>query len=175
MAFCSNCGTPIAAGVNFCGHCGAQLAVPSPSQPYAAPPAPAKRRTNVGLVVLFTCLGLLVLLPVLGVVASISIPAMVSARTNAVNEKARNSLRTIISAEAAYYSANNRYGDFGDLTGVVPPFLDARFSEGADIGQGIIVHLSVTGTGFLATIETGDTIFEADESGNMKETVKGKG
>jgi type IV pilus assembly protein PilA len=87
----------------------------------------------------FSLIELLIVIAVIGIIATIAIPLLLSARNNAINEKARNSLRSVSSAEGAYYAANGFYGNLAALTGAAPPYLDSRFVDGADIGQGIIV------------------------------------
>jgi type IV pilus assembly protein PilA len=99
----------------------------------------------------FSLIELLIVIAIIGIIATIAIPILLSARVNAVNEKARNSLRSVVSAEAAYYAATGAYGDFTALTGATPPYLDARFANGADIGQGIVVNLTPNGQTFNAT------------------------
>src|SRR5687767_7629155 len=89
----------------------------------------------------FSLIELLIVIAIIGIIATIAIPLLLSARNNAINEKARNSLRSVASAQVAYYAKEGTYGEWADLTGATPPYLDARFTEGADIGQGIIVTL----------------------------------
>jgi len=87
----------------------------------------------------FSLIELLIVIAIIGIIATIAIPILLSARINAINEKARNSLRSVVSAEFAYYSRTGVYGSLANLTGAAPPYLDARFADGADIGQGIII------------------------------------
>lgn len=96
----------------------------------------------------FSLIELLIVIAIIGIIATIAIPILLSARVNAINEKARNSLRSVVSAEFAYYAAEGEYGALADLIGATPPYLDSRFTDGADIGQGIIISaVTVGGTG----------------------------
>jgi prepilin-type N-terminal cleavage/methylation domain-containing protein len=116
----------------------------------------------------FSLIELLIVIAIIGIIATIAIPLLLSARNNAINEKARNSLRSVASAQAAYYAANGEYGDWADLTGAAPPYLDTRFSEGADIGQGIVVSMESTGTNYTASAGHPDlTLYEVDDTGQI--------
>jgi len=105
----------------------------------------------------FSLIELLIVIAIIGIIATIAIPILLSARQGAIREKARNSLRSIVSAEAAFYATNGEYGDLTDLN--VPPadppgqspYIDDTIAGGV-IGQGITI--AVTGhdnTTFTAT------------------------
>ena len=119
----------------------------------------------------FSLIELLIVIAIIGIIATIAIPLLLSARNNAINEKARNSLRTVSSAEAAYYASNGAYGSAADLiTPPAPqaPYLDDRFAAG-DLGQGITVEITDADQTFVATA-TGATVnYTVDESGNVAE------
>jgi type IV pilus assembly protein PilA len=117
----------------------------------------------------FSLIELLIVIAIIGIIATIAIPLLLSARNNAINEKARNSLRSVSSAEAAYYAANGAYGSLTDLTGATPPYLDSRFVDGADIGQGIIVtEVSVSDTAYEVTCGHPTlTTYSVDETGQI--------
>ncbi|MGQ9916248.1 MAG: zinc ribbon domain-containing protein [Bryobacteraceae bacterium] len=73
MAFCTNCGSPLAPGSTFCTHCGARAAAsatqPPPGQPPQAPgayPPPAAKGSGIGKILLIIG-GVLVLLGVLAI------------------------------------------------------------------------------------------------------------
>ena len=117
----------------------------------------------------FSLIELLIVIAIIGIIATIAIPLLLSARNNAINEKARNSLRSVCSAEAAYYAANGAYGDWADLTGATPPYLDTRFSEGADIGQGITVTMTNNGTDYTVGATGATHDYSADDSGLIVE------
>ncbi len=118
----------------------------------------------------FSLIELLIVIAIIGIIATIAIPILLSARVNAVNEKARNSLRSVVSAEAAYYAQNGDYGSLAEM--VAGNFLDARMVAAADIGQGIILSdTAPTSTSFNATCGNpagGDyVVYQCDETGRV--------
>jgi hypothetical protein len=118
--------------------------------------------------------GCLIVLAILGIVASIAIPILLSARVGALNEKARNALRSVVSAEAAYYAANARYGSLRELTTGPAPYLDGSFQEGADLGQGLVLHVTAQDGSYAASVTVKDGrppyhTFTADEGGMIAE------
>jgi type II secretory pathway pseudopilin PulG len=118
--------------------------------------------------------------PVLGIIASISIPVMLSARQGAIRETARNSLRTVVSAEAAYYAANGEYADLATLgdpsADTNPPgqtaYIDAQLASGV-LDNGITIRIDeYSATSFHASaITESETVpdYEADEVGLVTE------
>jgi len=119
----------------------------------------------------FSLIELLIVIAIIGIIATIAIPLLLSARNNAINEKARNSLRTVVSAEAAYYAAVGNYGSFGDLEGATPPYIDGRFSAD-NLGNGITIDTAPTGGGQTYTcVISGPThTYTATESGEIVES-----
>jgi len=117
----------------------------------------------------FSLIELLIVIAIIGIIATIAIPLLLSARNNAINEKARNSLRTVVSAEAAAYAAEGDYQTLGWL--VTNNYLDSRFT-GGDLGQDITVTVTVDGDGqgydAGATGATHD--YTASETGEIVET-----
>jgi prepilin-type N-terminal cleavage/methylation domain-containing protein len=124
----------------------------------------------------FSLIELLIVIAIIGIIATIAIPMLLSARVNAINEKARNSLRTVVSAEAAYYSAEGSYGTLAQLTGATPPYLDSRFAAPGDIGQGIMISdvtVSADGQEFDVTCGVASgapyVVYSADETGEIQD------
>ncbi|HUG53164.1 MAG TPA: prepilin-type N-terminal cleavage/methylation domain-containing protein [Vicinamibacteria bacterium] len=91
----------------------------------------------------FTLIELLIVIAIVGVIATISIPALLRARASANEAAAIGDTRTLVSAEAAYHSANSGY--YGTLTclanpaGCLPGYTDPPFIDSV-LGAGPIVQ-----------------------------------
>lgn len=123
----------------------------------------------------FSLVELLIVIAIIGIIATIAIPILLGARRNAIREKARNSLRSLISAEQAYYAANGTYTNLATLrTPPVPqaPYIDAQTASGA---LGPEIAIAVTGSDIVSfdlTCTTADANipnFTADETGEIIE------
>lgn len=97
----------------------------------------------------FSLIELLIVIAIVGIIATIAIPLLMSTRRDSMDAKARHSLRTVLSAEAAYYAAHSSYGTLNELATVTPPYLDTRFATG-EIGHSLTITVTVTdgGSGF---------------------------
>ena len=67
----------------------------------------------------FTLIELLIVVAIIGIIAAIAIPSLLRARVSANESATLGDMRTIISAEAAYHSANG--GFYGPLNCLVLP------------------------------------------------------
>ena len=67
----------------------------------------------------FTLIELLIVVAIIGIIAAIAIPSLLRARVSANESAVIGDTRTIISAEAAYHSANG--GFYGPLTCLIGP------------------------------------------------------
>jgi hypothetical protein len=134
---CPQCQLPNPAGASYCARCGAVLQG-GVGTAAGAPPKSGSRTLVIVLVVagvaLVACAGI-------GIIAAIAIPSLLRARVSANEAATIGDIRTVISAEAAYQSANGGYYDtlecmgtpsqcIPDYTG--PTFLDAQLASGAD-------------------------------------------
>jgi type IV pilus assembly protein PilA len=67
----------------------------------------------------FTLIELLIVVAIIGIIAAIAIPSLLRARVSANESATIGDIRTVISAEAAYHSANGGY--YGDLPCLTAP------------------------------------------------------
>ncbi len=82
----------------------------------------------------FTLIELLIVIAIIGIIVAIAVPTLIGTRRTALEGKARGTLRSVSSAEAAYVSKYATYGDFDQLVdpdgdpATPDALLDARFS-----------------------------------------------
>jgi type IV pilus assembly protein PilA len=69
----------------------------------------------------FTLIELLIVVAIIGIIAAIAIPSLLRARVSANEAATVGDIRTVISAQATYHSANG--GIYGPLTCLVGPAL----------------------------------------------------
>jgi prepilin-type N-terminal cleavage/methylation domain-containing protein len=67
----------------------------------------------------FTLIELLIVVAIIGIIAAIAIPSLIRARVSANESATIGDIRTVISAEAAYHSANG--GFYGTITCLTAP------------------------------------------------------
>ncbi len=123
----------------------------------------------------FSLVELLIVIAIIGIIATIAIPILLGARRNAIREKARNSLRSLISAEQAYYAANGSYTDLAGLA--APPAPQAPYIDGQTAGGNLGPEITIAVTGFTVstfdvsctTVDVDIPDFTADETGEILE------
>ncbi len=118
----------------------------------------------------FTLIELLIVVAIIGIIAAIAIPTLLSTRGAALDNKAQGMLRTVSSAQAAYYARNGTYAVWTDLAAA--DFLDERFN-GTDFTEEGVVYtdggLTEVDQGFIATAalptNIGGGTYQITESG----------
>ncbi len=118
-AFCSNCGSPLAASSSFCPKCGARLM--SPTAPPATAPAtapavaPAAAGSGSGLKIVLIIVGVIAMLGVLGIVGAVYAVHRVkqavinTAEANGVNvDRISSDLRAAAAASGRSSAARHR-------------------------------------------------------------------
>jgi prepilin-type N-terminal cleavage/methylation domain-containing protein len=89
----------------------------------------------------FSLIEALIVVAIIGIIATVAIPLLLSARQRSLDERARQTVRTVLSAQQAYYTSHSRYADLDELAGM-PQFLDSRFEiDGNELGYGLTVEV----------------------------------
>jgi len=130
---------------------------------------PVERSNRTAVIIIGIACGCIIIIG-LGIIGTISIPIVLSARSAAINEKARNAARTVISAEFAYFANNKHYAGLAELA--QGDYLDHRYAnDPAEIGNDVTVTvtLAADGSGFqvVAVGKTADYI--GDSTGVISE------
>jgi prepilin-type N-terminal cleavage/methylation domain-containing protein len=128
---------------------------------------PSQRRSG------FTLIELLIVITIIAIIAAIAIPNLLSSRMSANEASCIGSIRTVISAEAAYRSSNNQYGTLTQLQGsnLLDPALGGA-NNSASPKSGYYFDLELVAPGntqfyiFGQPISMGgDRVFYSDETG----------
>lgn len=132
---CPQCQLPNPVGTSYCARCGTPLA----GGPGVPPPAKSGGSRTLVTVLIVLAVGLVGCMGI-GIIAAIAIPSLLRARVSANESAAIGDIRTVISAEAAYQSANAGFYDTLDClnapAGCIPgyagpTFLDVMLASGA--------------------------------------------
>ena len=118
---------------------------------------------------------LLIVIAIIGIIATVAIPLLLVSRQLSLDEKARQSVRIVLSAEQSYYASHGEYGTLGQLANSDPPYIDERFGGGSGImGNAMVIDLVITdgGDGFEVTASNpgGTMDFTADETMTINES-----
>lgn len=91
---------------------------------------------------------LLIVISIIAILVTVAVPLLLTSRRHALDEKARQSIRVVLSAEQSFYAKYGRYGGLDELANDDPAFLDQRFTTGQGIlGNQMVITLTVTGGG----------------------------
>src|SRR5437667_131251 len=131
----------------------------------------------------FSLIELLIVVAIIGIIAAIAIPNLLASRRAANEGSAQQSLRTISSAEATYYSTagNGNYGTFAYL--MTQSLVDSVLGSGQKSGYNFAVTITTPTTSFVGgaapvtptgVTATGTREFCIDETGVLRaETAAG--
>jgi type IV pilus assembly protein PilA len=134
----------------------------------------------------FTLIELLIVVAIIGIIAAIAIPSLLRARVSANESATIGDIRTVISGQAAYQSANGGWYA-GNITclnapsacipnysATAPTFLDSAitglgaksgYNRTFSPGASVTVNTAVTGTGSVASYAYAATPVTAGQTG----------
>ncbi|MBN2081859.1 hypothetical protein JW859_06575 [bacterium] len=139
---------------------------------YQPPPPPPVQNNNTKLIwiIVGVACGCPLLIVIIGIIMTVSVPMFLAAKDNSEHEQARTYLRTVMSAEAAYYATHGEYCGVDDL--VDGNYLDFDLPPGSsELAPGISLHIGVKedGQGYEAIVTSGSMVFACDETGEIRE------
>ena len=125
----------------------------------------------------FSLIELLIVVAIIGIIAAIAIPNLLASRRAANEGSAQQSLRTISSAEATYYSTagNGNYGTFAYM--MTQSLVDSVLGSGQKSGYNFAVTITAPTTSFVGgaapvtptgVTATGTREFCIDETGVLR-------
>jgi prepilin-type N-terminal cleavage/methylation domain-containing protein len=117
----------------------------------------------------FSLIELMIVVSIIGIILTTAIPILLSSRQRAMDEKARQSVRHVLSAEQAYYTRFSRFTTLDTLANSDPPFLDSRFTSGVGLlDNGLEISIALAGANnefqVVAFNPAGKRDFAADET-----------
>ena len=130
----------------------------------------------------FSLIELLIVVAIIGIIAAIAIPNLLASRRAANEGSAQQSLRTISSAEATYYSTagNGNYGSFAFL--MAQSLVDSVLGGKLKSGYNFEITISAPTTSFVGgaapvtpsgVTATGTREFCIDETGVLRSKAAG--
>ena len=96
----------------------------------------------------FTLIELLIVVVIIGILAAIAIPKFSNTKDKAKLASVKTDIRNYMTAEEAYFSDNQKYGAYGDLTS---GNYDFTLSPGNEVGT--LDAVSATGGGYSISFE----------------------
>jgi prepilin-type N-terminal cleavage/methylation domain-containing protein len=110
----------------------------------------------------FTLIELLIVVVIIGILAAIAIPKFASTKEKAYIASMKSDLKNFVTAEEAYFSDNNQYGDQAAVQGanLFTPTTNVTVTVtgGAGTATGWIATATHPGTGQVCTVAVGDQV-----------------
>ena len=138
---------------------------------YQPPPAPVQNNNTklIWIIVGIAC-GCPVLVILIGIIAAVAIPMYMAAKDVDDSQTAKTYLRTVSSAEAAYYAQYGEYGGILELT-------SGRYlgypvtGEQAEPEPGVVITIEIleSGQAYEAKAADDDIVYVCDHTGEIRE------
>jgi prepilin-type N-terminal cleavage/methylation domain-containing protein len=92
----------------------------------------------------FTLVEVMIVVAIIALLAAISIPNLISSRMLANETNAIAAVKSILSAEFSYQSANGWSGNLTQLSATNPPYIDVKLGTGSKGGYNYTLGISAT-------------------------------